>query len=357
MARITGWCGTLLLIAVLPFVGTADMGRAAEQGLDVEIVAIDLAGRQTNLTQNAAADLAPAVARDGRIVFVSTRDGEPDLYVMDGDARNVRRLTTRVGVTCCGEDLEVSQAAWSPDGGTIAFDGEYWAQPADCERLCVNWNVQVIGSDGSGVKRIALEARAPGWSPDGRRLAYESGVSAYGTAYGVTIARLDGSGSVQVGAIYSVGPVWSPGGGEIAFQARPTEDSPTTSIYVVRADGTHKRRLAAGHDPIWSPDGRRLAFIWNYRLVTIGADGKGRRRLSRAGEFVGDAAWSPNGRTLAVVAGTKAGSYGGRPRNIRLETVSADGKHERVLVRRNLSISGSPWTPDGKRILVTVAMP
>jgi hypothetical protein len=86
MARDTGWCGTLLLIAVLPFVGTADMGRAAEQGFNLEIVAIDAAGRQTNLTQNAAADLAPAVARDGRIVSVSTRDGRPDLYVWTATA-------------------------------------------------------------------------------------------------------------------------------------------------------------------------------------------------------------------------------------------------------------------------------
>src|SRR5437667_12050855 len=84
----------LILAVALPFLGNADLGRAAGKQFDVEIVAIDLAGRQTNLTQNPAWDSAPAVSRDGRIVFLSTRDGEAELYVMGGDGRNVRKLTT-----------------------------------------------------------------------------------------------------------------------------------------------------------------------------------------------------------------------------------------------------------------------
>jgi hypothetical protein len=71
----------LTLALVLPFVGNADCGRAASKQFDVEIVAIDLAGRQTNLTQNPAWDAAPSLSRDERIVFLSTRGGDA-LYVM-----------------------------------------------------------------------------------------------------------------------------------------------------------------------------------------------------------------------------------------------------------------------------------
>ena len=68
-------------------------------------------------------------------------------------------------------------------------------------RACVNWDVFVVGSGGSGLTRIALDARGPAWSPDGRRLAYESGIVRQDfVAGGVTITRLDGSGSAHVKA-------------------------------------------------------------------------------------------------------------------------------------------------------------
>jgi Tol biopolymer transport system component len=298
------------------------------------------------------------VSRDGRIVFLSTRDGGAELYVMDGHGRNVRRLTTGTAVVW-SEALEISQASWSPRGEKIAFDGQYGAAGPNCEQHCTNWDVLVVDSDGSPPKRIALRARAPAWSRDGRRLAFESDTDAYGDAGSVTITGLDGSGSVHVNAFNhtsDVGPVWSPTRDELAFQAGPT-DASSSSIYVVRADGRRKRRLVMrGHNPAWSPDGRRLAFIDGYKLITIGRNGKAKRRLSRKGEFVLGAAWSPKGGgTLAFVAGTTAARSGGLPTNLRVETVSADGKRVHVLARETAGseIWGPPvWTPDGKRILV-----
>lgn len=272
----------LLVLALLPLLGTADIGESATKQYNIDIVAVDRAGRQTNLTHDPAVDIAPAVARDGRIVFVSTRGGpsSADLYVMDGNGRNVRRLTNgaadQSGVVW-DEVPEWSQASWSPHGANIAFDGQYGAGGPDCLRLCVDWDVRIIGANGSGLKKIALAARAPEWSTKDR-LANESDVDRELSAGSLTITRLDGSGSVQVKAFNrdsSVGPVWSPSGAELAFQAQRT-DGARNWIYVVRADGTHKRCLAAGHDPTWSPDGRRPAFIENCKLITIDRDGRRR---------------------------------------------------------------------------------
>jgi Tol biopolymer transport system component len=345
-----------LSAVLLLFLGGAGVGSAASDQDNVDVVAIDLSGHQTNLTHNPALDLNPAVARDGRIVFLSARGGNPDLYVMDGDGRHVRRLTNS-GVDNSGiaaaDDLEFSQAAWSPRGDEIAFDGKYVAGPPDCEQHCASWHVMVIGADGSGLEQIALSARAPAWSPDGRRLAYEAGIDGYFEAGGVAMTRPDGSGSVQVkglNPISDVGPVWSPSGREIAFQAQGW-------IYLVRADGRLKRRLAAGQSPIWSPDGRRLAFIDDHKLFTVSRNGEGKLRVSRRGESVVGAAWSPSGGTIAYVAGTAIGAPGGYPTNLRVEAVRADGKRTHVLARETASslVWGSPvWTRDSKRILVAV---
>jgi Tol biopolymer transport system component len=350
----------LLLAVVLSLAGAADVGRASSKEFNFEIVATDLVGRQTNLTRNPAIDTGPAVASDGRIAFLSSRGGTNDLYLMNGDGSNVRRVTNGAvddsGIALA-EDLAWSQASWSPRGDRIAFDGKYSASDPTCLQHCAGWDVLVVGSDGSGLRRIAVGARAPAWSPDGRRLAYESGVDPYYAAGSVTISRLDGTGSVQVKAGNSdsdVGPVWSPDGTEIAFQAA---SQARLWIYTVRADGTRKRRLTTGHNPTWSPDGRRLAFIDNYELITIDRNGKGKRRLSRQGESVLGAAWSPKGGTLAFVVGTTAGCC---PLNRRLEAVNADGTHLRIVARDHIGteIQDNPvWTRDGKRILITVASP
>jgi TolB protein len=277
---------------------------------------------------------ALALSRDGRIVFLSTREGDAQLYVMDGDGRNVRKLTSGRDVVW-NEALDISQPSWSPHGDKIAFDGQSGAGRPDCLQHCAIWDVLVVDSDGSGLEQVALSARAPAWSSDGRRLAFESDLDSYGDAGSVTIKRLDSSGSVQVKAFNhssDVGPVWSPTHDELAFQAGPGDGS-STSIYVVRGDGRRTRRLARGHNPVWSPGGRRLAFMHDYKLMTVNRNGKARRRLSRKGELVVGAAWSPRGGTLAFLAGTKANRFGGAPTNLRIETVSADGKRVHVLAR------------------------
>jgi Tol biopolymer transport system component len=339
---------------------SADVARSSEYHVD--IVAIGLTGKQTDLTQSPSFNASPAPAPDGQIAFVSDRAGTTDLYVMDGDGGNVQRLTTNAHIEGGAEDLEVSHVAWSPQGHTIAFDTAWGPVEPNCPQHCDGWAVSVVRSDGSGLGKIAQSARAPAWSPNGARLAYDSGVDVvdYDDAGSVTIARPDGSSAVQVPATRNsslIGPVWSPPGDELAFEAQKPDKSAATSIYLVDASGQHRRRLTTGHDPTWSPDGRRIVFVYDYKLVAIDANGTGRRRLSPKGEFVVTAAWSPKSGTIAYVAGTTRDPYAYLPRNLRVEAVSSEGKHVRVLAREpGLFVDEPPvWTADGRRILVAAA--
>ena len=62
-------------------------------------------------------DIRPEISPDGkRIVFTSMRDGNRELYVMDVDGQNQRRLTFH-------EERD-DYASWHPDGQRIIFVGE-----------------------------------------------------------------------------------------------------------------------------------------------------------------------------------------------------------------------------------------
>jgi TolB protein len=121
---------------------------------------------------------------------------------------------------------------------------------------------------------------------------------------------VDTNGSVErpltAGTDDALEPVWSPDGSRIAFLGHNDE------LFVMNADGTHRRLVTRGAGwirgadrPTWSPDGRRLVFAADldalaHALYTVNADGTGLRRLHRASGT--DPAWSPDGKVIAFSA-------------------------------------------------------
>jgi Tol biopolymer transport system component len=73
-------------------------------------------------------------------------------------------------------------------------------------------------------------------------------------------------------------PTWSPDGRRIAFESKRGGNF---DIYVMNADGSGQRRLTqSGGDPAWSPDGRRIAFVGDSGIYVMHADGSGLRSLT-----------------------------------------------------------------------------
>ena len=121
-------------------------------------------GRVTNLTSNPALDTSPSPSPDGtRIAFVSSRDGQPDVYVMPAAGGRATRLTTSPfdDENVAWNDAGTTSIAWSPDSKRLAFDVQNATFPPTCQTNCVSWSVYLINADGTGLHSIATEARAP----------------------------------------------------------------------------------------------------------------------------------------------------------------------------------------------------
>ena len=254
---------------------------------------------------------------------------------------------------------------WTPDGAQIVFEAR---------------GIYVAASDGSALRQIHGGGyRFPTLSPDGSRIMYVKrhgdgllGSSWWEIATSTLDGRreriltdLNGANSLDIGS-----PSWSPDGQRIAFVWDDT-------IYTMSDDGSDARplpnlseRLRAegweeiSHSPFtlsWSPDGQRVAFFVFRRsdesgegssmMYTIGIDGSGLRGFGDTST----PAWSPDGVRVALTSVSRGEEYDLAFAE-RLYTIGADGSEPRHIASlpRGLawSVSVVAWSPTRSEILM-----
>ena len=132
---------------------------------------------------------------------------------------------------------------------------------------------------------------------------------------------------------------WSPVGDKIAFVSRRDGN---LEIYVINSDGSGQRRLTRNtvgdSHPVWSPDGRRIAFVSKSQVYVMNADGSGQRRLTRNGARNFAPAWSPDGQRIAFERRVGREKYGrcdwcGKAVTFQVYVMNADGSEARMLAR------------------------
>ena len=261
----------------------------------------------------------PAWSPDGGwIYFVSSCEGDPDIFRMRPDGTGVERLTARPGRehepvfspdrsmiayayraegdseihvmaadgtgdrAVTDDEFSESTPTWSPDGTRIAYES----------RRNDNGDVYVLELESGRETRLTRDPSddlAPAWSPDGSTIAFQTNREGHWSIYGVDVH----SGSerpLEALPAHAVSPAWSPDGGHIAFSYRVGERA---AIYVVAVEGGEPVPLAGGDRtdfaPAWSPDGQRIAFIsrraggaWD--IWTVDADGANETQLTFGGE-------------------------------------------------------------------------
>ena len=198
-----------------------------------QIYVMDADGKnQTRLTDGPQEKREPDWSPDGgKIAFTVRADRrnewEPHIAVMDADGRNRERLEDRA-----------SEPSWSPDGGEIAFVSTRDGDP----------EIYMIGADGQGLERVTHDLASqqrPAFSPDGRRIAYMAHHEGFGH---ISVVDSDGRNLQRLTHNQDNywDPAWSPDGGAIAYWTWDgIEDGPAT-IHLMTSNGRYIRQLSDG---------------------------------------------------------------------------------------------------------------
>ena len=246
---------------------------------------------------------APLTEISDKIVFASTRDGNLEIYTVNIDGTDLKRLTNNVAI----DDFPT----WSPDGKRIAFQSNRTG----------SFEIYVMNADGSGVVQRTFSSTfsvRPTWSPDGNTIAYSTLSNGSANIWQVGVFSGDPSLLFSAPGVDD-SPHWSPDGNRLALSSDWNAYDFVTDIFLVNADGSKFTGLTGNifdhidyTFPAWSPDGLKLslAIVQNagYR-VEVGQIGLMNSDGSRL-TFLAPAAirtrtsWSPDGQRIAYTSPT-----------------------------------------------------
>jgi TolB protein len=252
-----------------------------------EVYIMDYDGRNPRrITTDRSIALSPRWSFNGKkITYTSYRSGNPDIYLLDLSNGLQKSLVSFPGLNF--------STSWSPGGDRIAY-----ASTKDG-----NAEIYTMTPEATEHKRLTFNAAddlSPSWSPTGKQIAFTSDRGGGPQIYimdadGMNVRRLTFIGK------YNTSPTWSPKGDWIAYTCR--DDERRLKLCADRADGQQSVRITASgpwddESPSWALNGRDLVFTSNRtgrnQIFSVHLDGTRLIRLTSSPANNTSPSWSPN---------------------------------------------------------------
>ncbi|MBE3114027.1 MAG: TolB family protein [Actinobacteria bacterium] len=232
------------------------------------IYSINIDGTElTRLTDYSGNDLYPEASPDGKkIAYTSDIGGVWQIMVMDWDGKNKRQITNN--------NFRSAYPSWSYDSNYIYFEAYFDG----------DWELFRIKSDGTEQKRLTFNSNSYDWHPNGHpykyEIIYESGITGHENIY---VMDHNGSGKRNIasdGPRRRV-PDVSSDGSKITYMRYSGDNS---EIWIMDYNGQNETRLTDNPDwdghPSFSPDGKYIVYeerkgsVENLILIDLASGGK-----------------------------------------------------------------------------------
>ena len=267
----------------------------------------------------------------GRIVFISDRDGNMEMYSITASGEDETNLTN--------SGIDETAPVVSRNRRYVAFLSDHGGGMA-VESMRMDGTERTPATNG----QIPAEYKDIRWSPDARRIAY---IRKKGDHTEVMMSSKDGTGEPQLLTQIMGTEIgdWSKDGDSLVFTI---DEGAGRGMYTVNPDGVNELKFTNQRDysPRWSPDSKELAFIsmrdGSPDLYVIDKNGDNLRRVTDTPAEEYDISWSPNGQFLMFVS-----DHEGNP---EIYTAPKDGSAINRLTRNSVVDNQPVWSPNGSRI-------
>jgi TolB protein len=179
------------------------------------------------ISRRSGLNMGPAWSSDGeKMVLTMSKDGNPDLYLLDRKGEIIEKLTEHAGIN--------TSPAWSPDGANLVFVSDRSGKP----------QLFLMDMRTRKVKRLSFEGTEnaePNWSPTENMIVYSSLRDGVYQLFMVNPLTGEEPKQLTSDPSHHESPCWSPDGNQIIFVKR---DGQRQQLYVIMKNGSFERRLA-----------------------------------------------------------------------------------------------------------------
>ncbi len=345
--QVTSWSGLDAFPSLSPEGNSIAYSSDHNGSYQIYVKQLTPGARETQLTSEGKENFSPSWSPDGQHIAYYSKD-RGGIWVVPARGGQAKQLT-EFG----------SRPAWSRDGSMIAFQSNGLSDLGASARTLLPSTIWVISSEGGDARQITQVGNplgghgAPAWSPDGKRIAFESGDFNTSSVWTASINGNDLKRITTQTNLQAYNPIYSPDGESIYYSET------TNGVWKVRVSQTTGERvsqpvLIAGAAPTFirhltiSADGKKIAYsamlrasnLWSASLSTgssamTGAPVQITHDTSSRNNHP---TFSPDGRKIAYNSfhtGTGGDIY----------VMDADGKNPTQVTTNTAGEATSSWFP------------